>query len=102
MAENKEQNIEERKAFERKDDKTIQVRTRNRSKSITVPSVKSKNLRIKMGRLNSYVPGLKQHRGSVQLDSDLESIEEESANISKSRRRSDSDVARDGLPQVKR
>lgn len=59
MAENKEQNIEERKAFERKDDKTIQVRTRNRSKSITVPSVKSKNLRIKMGRLNSYVPALK-------------------------------------------
>jgi hypothetical protein len=66
------------------------VRTRGRSKSITVPGVSGKYLKTKMSALNKFMPVLKKHRGSVVLDSDLESISEESPNNSRSfRRRSD-------------
>jgi hypothetical protein len=31
----------------------------------------------RIGKLNNYTPALRKHRGSISLDSDLDSIEEE-------------------------
>ena len=67
-----------------KDAEEIQVRTprRGRRRSIVVPGTTgtvTKNFSI--GRLNNYDPLMKMLRGPVSLDSDLESIEENSDDI---------------------
>ena len=66
-----------------KDAEEIQVRTprRGRRRSIVVPGTTGAVKNFPIGRLNNYDPLMKMRRGPVSLDSDLESIEENSDDL---------------------
>lgn len=55
----------------------FEKKQRNSSKSVSIDN--SEQPRAHLSRLNRYDPTLKQHRGSIKLESDLDMIEEENS-----------------------